>query len=200
MVELGDVAVGSVAPGDQAVAIATEDDVDRRVAVEPAREELRVRVGVDHPGAIRGGHELVREDVLQARHLTHRRLTVVGAEDDRVSLEELVGAARGSDQRPDGFVTAGQRGVCRIRPLDVRGVVVVGEIEDGGSRSRPWSRASGRPPLRRRRSSRASGAHGERRAGHVRLEEVVEEEPARAVRRTGEEGDGRRVRRRPGSR
>ncbi len=197
MVELGDVAVGSIAPCNHAVAVATENDVDGRVAVEPAREDRRIGVGVDHRGAIRRGHERVREDVLQTRHVAHRRLAVVGAEDDGVALEELVGPAGCLDQSADGLVAAREGCVRRVRPLCVRGVVVVGEVED----EEVEAVAGDEPAADRRRVGvdrpPRPVAHRERRAGHVRLEEVVEEEAARAVRRTREEGHGRPVRMTP---
>ena len=56
-----------------------------------------IREAVDHPGPVRGGHD----DVVERRRRTPRsrnapvdvRLPVVGADDDRVALEELVRAA-----------------------------------------------------------------------------------------------------------
>ena len=172
--------------------LADEDDVDGRVAVEPAREGRGIVVGVDHPGAVRGRHELVREDVLQPRDLTHRRLAVVGAEDDGVALEELVAPPAASISVPTA--SSQRRGARAPRPAPARARRSRSRRDRRrGSRSRPGSRATARPPLRRRRCARAAVAHRQRRAGHVRLEEVVEEEAARAVRRTGEEGHGRPV-------
>ena len=171
------------------LALAVEHDVDARVAVEPGGQLGRVAVRVDHPRPVRRGHDLLRERVLEPLHLVHLRLPVVGAEDDRVALEELVRPARRLDQPADGVVAAGQRGVRGVRPLDVRGVVVVGEVED----EEVEAVARDEPAADRRRVGvdrpARPVADREGRARHVRLEEVVEEEPARPMRGTGEHGN-----------
>ena len=104
----------------------------RRVAVAPGRttstaglpSSRRARIAavvvrVDHPGTVRRRHERVGERVLQPRHVVHRRLAVVGAEDDGVALEELVRPAGRLDQRADGVVAARER-LRAPRPGPVR--------------------------------------------------------------------------------
>ena len=73
-------------------------DVDRRLAVEPPRElggvDARARQEVDLAGAVRGGDDDLSLEAGEARleraARSTVRLAVVGEEDDRVALEELV--------------------------------------------------------------------------------------------------------------
>ena len=85
--------------------------------------------------------------------------------------------------------------MCRVRTLCMRGVVVVGEVVDEEVEAVPRHE-----PARDRsgvRVDRPAGpvAHRERSAGHIRLEEVVEEEALRAIGRSREDRHGRQVRR-----
>ncbi len=189
----GEAKLGTVTARDGLVPLAPEDDVDGFVAVEPPGEHRRIVVGVDHARAVRGGHEVFGEDVLQPGDVGHGRLAVVGAENDRVALEELVRPARGLDQRADGHVAPGERGVRCIGSLGVRGVVVVREVVDEEVEAVPRHEpAADRDGVGVDRSARPV-AHRERCAGRVRLEQVVEEEPARPVGRTSQEGNRRAV-------
>ena len=105
------------------------------------------------PGAVRRGHDVLGEGVLQPLDLVHGRLTVVGAEDDCVALEELVRPAGGLDQPADGVVAPGERGVRGVGPLRVGGVVVVREVED--EEVEAVARTSQRPTAPRTRRSTA---------------------------------------------
>ena len=107
--------LGAVAARHRLLALAPEDDVDGVVPVEPAREHRDHR-RVDHPGAVRGRHDLVGEDVLEPPYLAHGRLAVIRADDDRVALEELLRASSGFDQRPHGLVRSARAGVGGVGP------------------------------------------------------------------------------------
>ena len=112
---------------DHLAVLEEERDVDRRLAVERRRERARV-VAVEHRRAVRGGDERAVDDEL--RRPLDVRLPVVGAEHDRVPLEELVRPARRVEERRDRRVRAAERLVRGVGPERVRGVVVVREVED----------------------------------------------------------------------
>ena len=148
-------------------------------------------VGVDHRGAIRGGDEIVA--CVEPGDLLDVRLPVVGADDHRVALEELVRPAGGIHQRRDRGVAARERLVRAVRAGGVRGEVVVGEVVD-----EEVEPVAGDEPtadggrVRVDRAERAV-AHGDRGAGPVALVERVEEEALRAVDRR-DAGDRRQMR------
>ena len=185
----------AVAPRDRLVTLAVQHDVDGGIALEARGESGRIAVGVHHRGAVRRRDEFLGKDVLQPRHVGHRRLAMIRAEDHRVPVEELVRPSRRVDQPAHRLVATCEHCVGGVWTLNMRGVVVVGEVEDeeveavAGHEPAPHGGGIGVD-----RPARAA-AHRERRAGHVRLEQVVEEEAARAVRGAGEEGNGRPVRR-----
>ena len=127
----------------------------------------------------------------------HVRLPVIRAKDDGVALEELVRAAGRVEQRADGCVAPRERLESRVRALCVRREVVVGEVVDEKVEAVACHEpASDRGRVAVDRSLRTP-EHGERRARRIGLEEVVEEEPLRAVGRNGQPGEGRQVRRAP---
>ena len=109
---------------------------------------------------------------------------MIGAEHDRIALEELVRPARGVEESADRRVHLLERLVgLRGRPVArVRCVVevreVVGEEVEAVSRHEPAPDGGGV------RVDRAGGAvaHRERRSRLVGLEEAVEEEALRPVR------------------
>ena len=149
---------------------------------------------VDVPRAVRGGDERlvgVPEPVAEPRDVAHRRLAVVGHHDDGVSLEKRVEPAGRAHEPADRLVAAREHGRGRVGPGRVRGVVVVGEVEEEEvepvARHEPPADGSGVGV------DRAGRAVPERegRAGPLALEEVVEEEPLRAE-HGAEERDGRR--------
>ena len=84
-------------------------------------------------GAIRpeGKHALEAGERLAERDgLAHVRLAVVGHDDDGVALEQLLDAAGRVGERADRVVAAAQHLERRVGPRCVRGVVVVGEVEE----------------------------------------------------------------------
>ena len=92
----------ALAARDDLVPLAEQNRLGCGLAVEelrqPARIELAFRQAVDHPGAVRGGHERARDvrvSRLEPRRCLHSCLAVVRAHDDGVPLEELVRPARG---------------------------------------------------------------------------------------------------------
>ena len=100
--------LSTVTARDGLVRLAPEDDIDGLVAVEPPGERRRIVVGVHHARTVRGRHAVFGEDVLQPGDVGHGRLAVVGTENDRVPLEELVGPTGGLDQRADGHRRTGR--------------------------------------------------------------------------------------------
>ena len=130
----------AVAPRDRRAVLAEERHLDGGVAVEPARERARVLAAagqpVDLPGAVGGGDERRPSTPREAAPASvatalDGRLAVVGAEDDARS-------GRGTRPRPPAASTSApiaaslraSASCARVRPVRVRGVVVVGEVED----------------------------------------------------------------------
>ena len=113
---------------------------------------------------------------------------MIGTEDDRVALEELVGPAGGLDQGPDRRVAPLQRLLRHPRPGRMRGEIVIGQVVDeeveAVSRDQP---AADRCGVRVDRSA-CTTEHRERRAGHIRLEQIEEEEALRPVGRAAGHG------------
>jgi hypothetical protein len=110
-----------------------------------------------------------------------RGLPVVGADDDRVALQEPVRSARRLEQARDGPVGALERRERAVRSRDVRGVVVVREVEDEEVEAVAGDEPAadgGRVVVDRALEPRADG---EARPGPLRLEHVEEEEVARSV-------------------
>ena len=163
-------------PVDLARAIGRADG-DLRTQLAPAEEP---EVGV-------GG--------LERSSAVHLCLTVVGAEDHVVALEELVRPAGRVEERADRAIGVAELRGRAVRPERVRGVVVVGEVEDEEVEAVAGDEPAadgGRVGVDR---PRCALADGERRAGLVRLEQVVEEEALRAergARHTGQDGRGAR--------
>ena len=107
---------------------------------------------------------------------------MVGADDDRVALEELVRPAGGLDQRPDRSVATSKRLLRTFRTERVGGEVVVRQVVE--EEVEPVTGHEPAPDGCRVGVDGASRAaeDGHRRAGHIRLEEVVEKETLRAER------------------
>ena len=164
--------------------------------VEPLRQLRRgapaVGEAVHHPGTVRGRDGKLRatavarpeeaiagERVLETHGPVHPSLAVIRAEEDRIPLEELIGPTGRLQQRADRAVGVRQGVLSRLGTGGVRGEVVVGEVEDEEVEAVPRDEPAADDP--RVLVDRAAGtsANGERRAGHVRLEEVVVEEPRR---------------------
>ena len=118
---------------------------------------------------------------------------MVGADDDRIAIQELVGPAGRLHEGTDRRVAARERLLRLLRPERVGGEVVVGQVVD----EEVEAVARDEPPtdesrVRVERAGRAA-EDGDRRARHVGLEEVVEEEPLRPVGRPHEPGDQRQM-------
>src|SRR5438105_3289170 len=120
---------------DGLAAFAVEDELRARDAVQPLRESRRiltaVRQSIHHAGPIRGGDDQAfdaGEAGLERGRPVDLRLPVVGADDDRIALEELVRAAGGLDQRADRSVAAGERLLRTFRTERVGGEVVVRQV------------------------------------------------------------------------
>jgi hypothetical protein len=100
---------------------------------------------------------------------------VVGEHDERVAVEQLVESACGGCERTDRVVAACERLEGGVRPVLVRGVVVVGQVVDEEVErvARDEPAADGR----RIRVDRSGGAIAprERCSRALGLEEVVEE-------------------------
>ena len=98
----------AVAARDRLVAFEPQRRLDRRLAVERARERRGVdaRVGqqIHLAGAVRRGDDdavgVRRERQLELRRTVDRRLAVIGVQDHRVAVEELVGAAGCVERAP----------------------------------------------------------------------------------------------------
>ena len=113
--------------------------------------------------------------------MPNSRLPVVGADDDRVAVEEVVEASGGLRELEQGRVGALEGALCVVGACGMRRVVVVGEVVD--EEVEPVARhqpAAGVDRVAVDGAGRA-GANGERRPRLVRLVEVEEEEAARAV-------------------
>ena len=177
----------SLAADDGLAVLEEERRLDRRLLVEPLGQcthIVLVAQPVEHPGAVRCRHQhsgKIAEGLLQANVPVDLRLAVVGAKDNRVPLEKLVGAAGCVEQRPDRRVAAHERFERRVGAVDVGGEVVVGQVID----QEVEAVAGDEPPPHRRRvrvdRPLRPSEHRERSAGRIRLEEVVEEEPLRPV-------------------
>ena len=106
-------------------------------------------------------------------------LAVVGAEHDRIALDEGIRPAGDLHQRGDRVVGVRELACGAFRAERVRRVVVVREVED----EEVEAVAGDQPAADRGRvlvdRARRTAPDGERRAGHVRLEQVVEEEASR---------------------
>jgi len=166
-------------------ALEEEHRLGAGLGVEACRQFAGVLPGlsgpVDHAGPVGRGHDHTRilEPVLQPHCPFDPRLSMVGAEHHRVSLQELVRAACRLDQGPDRRVAPGQSLGRRPRTGRVRGEVVVRQVVDEEIEAVARDEPAADGGQRRRRSSRSSGRR--RRAGtrHVRLEQVEEEEALR---------------------
>ena len=191
----------AVAPGHRLGAFAVEHDLRGGLAVEPSRELGRVlaalRQPVDHARPVRGGHEHAvhpGEGRLQRDRPVDPGLAVIGADHDRVALEELVRPARGLDQRADRGIAPRQRLLRLLRAERVGREVVVGQVVDEEVEAVAGDEpAPDEPGVGVDRAGR-SAENRHRCAGHVGFEEVVEEEALRPVRRPDEPRDERHVR------
>ena len=197
------------ATGDGLVALEVEHDFGALFSIEAPGQLVGLRTtarqAVHHRGAVRSGHGQLgrasagaeeREAVergLESHTAVDVRLTVVGADEDRVALEELVGAAGGIEQGGDGAIGARERRLRAFGPLGVRGIVVVGQVVDEEVEAVPGHE----PAADARRvvvhGAARAGANRERRAGHVRREHVEVVEAARAVHRAPHAGKRGRV-------
>ena len=111
------------------------------------------------------------------------RLAMVGAEDHRVALEKLLGPAGRVEERADRCIASRQRFERAVWTMRVRGEVVVRQVVD-----QEVEAVTGDEPAADGCGIAVDGAvgpaeHCEGCAGRIRLEEVVEEEALRPVRR-----------------
>ena len=88
----------AVAPRDDTVTVAEDDDPRGRLGVEALGDPARL-VGVDHRGAVRRRENVVAD--VEARDAIDLRLAVVGAHDHGVALEERLRPAGRVEQRTD---------------------------------------------------------------------------------------------------
>ena len=127
----------AIAPHDRFRSFEEEHRLCRVFPVESFRERPRVGCAapepVDHPGSVRRGHEHVvevGERRLQPNVAVDVRLTMVGAEHDRVALEELIGTARRVEERADRRVAPRQSFEGLVGTVRVRSEVVVRQVVD----------------------------------------------------------------------
>src|SRR5439155_24778611 len=169
----GEAQLFALAPRDGLVAFAVEDDFGCGAAVQPPSQGRGV-ASVDHPRAVRGGHDHIvdsTEGRLQRGDALDRRLAVIGADDHRVPLEKLVRAAGRLDQRADRRVAARERLLGCTGPEYVRGEVVIGQVvEEEVEAVAGHEPAPDRGGIGVDRSGRTAEDR-DRGAGYVRLEE-----------------------------
>ena len=121
-------------------------------------------------------------------------LAVVGHEDDRVALEELLDPTGRGDQRADRRVATGEGRAGLVRPGRMRGEVVVGQVVDEEVEA-----VAGDQPAADHGRVRVDGplrpvADRDRRARPVRLEQAVVEEALGPVGDAPQPGNERLVR------
>ena len=173
----------SFAPRDRGRTFEEHDGLCRLFLVEPRRERPCVGRGIaepiQHSGPVRRGDEHVveiPERRLQANVLGDMCLPVVGAENNRVTLEELLRPAGRVEERADRGIASRQGFESPVGAMSVRGEVVVRQVVDeeveavardepATDRGRVAVDGAVRPPEDRKRC-----------AGRIRLEQVVEEE------------------------
>ena len=116
----------AAASRDCLVRLAEEDDVGRLEVVQPLPQRSRLgrprTDAVNHAGAVRGRDDDVRdgdERRLQPRMTSDWSLSVVGAQDDGIAVEELVRPSGGVDERGHGGVAPRKRLVRAVGPVYV---------------------------------------------------------------------------------
>ena len=168
---------------DGVAPLAEQDDLDRGSAVEPGGDCAWIEPAAGRQIEVAGTVGRERGDPIEIRHepgerngFVHRGLAVIGHHDDRIAFEQAVDPTSGLGQRADGRIAALQLGESSVGAMLMRGVVVVGEIEDEKVESIPRHEPAGdRSRVGVDRACRTV-APGERCPGAIGAEEVVEEE------------------------
>ena len=131
----------SSSPSRRATASSASRKSTISAAVEPSSRRASSR---GFPAAAAAGRPCPARFDAATTHLARRRrtdgssatapvdpgLAVIRADHHRVALQELVGPARGLEERADRRVAARERLLCRLRAQRVRGEVVVGQVVD----------------------------------------------------------------------
>src|SRR5439155_688444 len=127
--------LGAFPPDDGFGPFQEQRCLDGRLVVqalgEPASFQVATGQPVEHPSAVRCGHKETRhvgERCLQPDVVVDPGLAVVRAQDDRVTLEELLWTAGRIEQSADGRVAATEGFERGVRALQVGGEIVVGQV------------------------------------------------------------------------
>ncbi len=180
---------------DRVTPFEEQHHVRGRLAVQPLCKrscvQLAAREAVDHSRPVRGGHSKIAairsrpsrheqlevgERALEALDTADVGLSVIGADDQCVAVEELVHPPGGLDQPPERCIGTLERRPRILWSREMGGVVVVGKVVE-----EEIEPVAGDEPAPDRIGVRIDGscsprAHRKRRPGDVGLVEVEEEE------------------------